>query len=445
MKKLFLPNYFSQNKINIVLFWISLSCDLIFPFFIWKYNFPIILKSIPYLLCLIIVLQVIFRRVFISIKLTGSFLIILLISIQGIIVSFLNSQNVYIIIYAWFVLFRGPLIAYYFKDQYKFGNDYVKILIQILLMIIIFELCFQLYEYLEGSFNMDQRGGSLGEWSTQYLIILEILCLSIMIGFALFKGKYLLLTVSSILVSFSSLLGEMKLFPYAIFIMAILSIIIYVILNRKESKTKIFRTVGIFSLIMIVPLFIYLSLYNKFILPTAGKTFVEISAPKFIKQQETSVQKDTQGNYDVGRTTGIIYVFNQIKTNPVTMIFGEGIGSRSESKSLHILGKSLEKGAITGLTRSSLIIIFSELGIIGILLLFFSMINVIFKLFKMLLHNIQIETACLIFGLLIFTILAPVWLWYGTSWTYPLVLYLYWINIGYIFNRYNTSKMNTHD
>ncbi|KAF5435086.1 hypothetical protein C5S36_03895, partial [Candidatus Methanophagaceae archaeon] len=115
-----------------------------------------------------------------------------------------------------------------------------------------------------------------------------------------------------------------------------------------------------------------------------------------------------------------------------TLLFGLGLGALSESRTLGTVGSFLTNsglGVFSG--RTGLAILLGELGLIGIIFVGALWIFLIIKLWRLSRKVGSSNLAILSYGLLLFTIFGPLWLWYNPVISLPVPMLLYWTLLGY--------------
>ena len=113
-------------------------------------------------------------------------------------------------------------------------------------------------------------------------------------------------------------------------------------------------------------------------------------------------------------------------------MLGYGLGARSESVTFGTAGIGLTTGYLGLSVGTSLLIIMQEMGLVGLAVLSYIILWIIFTLASDIRRSPFSMANSLRYGLLIFSILWPVWLWYANVWTMRVPMFLYWYLLGYV-------------
>jgi hypothetical protein len=190
----------------------------------------------------------------------------------------------------------------------------------------------------------------------------------------------------------------------------------------------------------------FIPVYNFFV-PSAR----EIPVHKYFQDQQLVEKylnlstRSTDARYtyfDLGRNYAAEYGWKQIIKDPLTLIFGYGIGARGESKTLGILGRALVEGNTGNTSGTSLLILMQETGLLGMLALLIFMVVVIRKLNNQIKNHPYSDANGLRYGLILFTLLWPFWIWYNTAWSLRIPMLIYWVILGYVLGNVAVNKVN---
>jgi hypothetical protein len=236
----------------------------------------------------------------------------------------------------------------------------------------------------------------------------------------------------------SSVLGEMKLFYLTIGILAIMGLVVFLLQGKQ-----IWKIIPI-SLLMGSAVMIFIPLYNR-VVATESQIPLEsyLKDPALVTKYLTFVNKSTTGTYyyyDIGRNYAVVYGWDKISQSPQYLYLGYGLGARSESKSLGIIGRALEEGDLGVTSGTSLLVILQETGIIGIVVMSAFFLFVVAQLIIQIRKHPNAQSNALRYGLVFFTILWPLWLWYNAAWTLRVPMLIYWSVLGYVFSDFDRTK-----
>jgi len=233
----------------------------------------------------------------------------------------------------------------------------------------------------------------------------------------------------------SNSLAEVKLFPAAITILGILAILIYA---RKHSVPV---TMLLYLVILYAFVLGFMNFYNK-IVPSASSVPIEtyINSPEKLREYLF----ETSPNY-IARGDATQLGWNSIQKDPMTFLFGYGIGTRSESKTFGTVGVALSGGNFGTTVGTSFLIIIQEMGLVGLLslggLFGWIVVSLIWSILKYPLSP-AIE---LRYALVLFSVMWPVWLWYANIWTMRVPMLIYWLAVGYVFAESNLLQKKKQD
>jgi hypothetical protein len=346
-------------------------------------------------------------------------------SLIGITMGLANGQGILPTLWGWWLVFKGPIVglyAYYYKWDSRFGKRIKAACFAILLV----QVVAQIYLYRMGFPIGDQLGGTLGGLGTGHLALLEILIFSLFVGGWLINHEMWALLIISGSIVFSSILGQMKIVPFA-FIGILLSALVLQIRRKMNIK----RAVRLIANTTIV----------------AGLFFAIFFAVAPMKQKEEYryiLNKDKLLEYlnlnipgnerdDIGRNLALVYAWSRINKSPLLLFFGEGLGARGESKALGTVGRAISADSLGLFSGSSLTVILGEMGVVGLLVGIGLWIGALHKIWRIISKNGRSENTAMAVGIYLYTLFWPLWLWYTSAWIFPAVTTLYWMIIGFLF------------
>ena len=317
------------------------------------------------------------------------------------------------------------LYAYYYP---KWGNKFPKEVKLGLIYLLLLEIGVQAMMFITGTPIGDSQGGTLGEFGTLHLALLELLIFCVFLGKWIANGKSRFPYMVSALLFVSSILGQMKIIPFASIALIILALVLQ--FRNRPSASQVAR--GVLSVVIasIMLTFIFFS----FVPEQQLNDYESIVKPEGLESYLTLMIPGTE-KYDVGRNTALGYVWNRISKTAITLVWGEGLGSRNESKVLGATGSALMDSELGLFTGSSLAVILGETGLAGIAAGIVAWLFGIYRLLRSIKKSGQSDALWLKYGLCLYTIMWPLWVWYGSAWVYPVSSTFYWILIGYIFGK----------
>jgi hypothetical protein len=119
--------------------------------------------------------------------------------------------------------------------------------------------------------------------------------------------------------------------------------------------------------------------------------------------------------------------WEQIHQEPITLLVGNGIGSRSTSRALGVSGGGLLAGDLGTFTGTSLSVLVGDFGLAG---LAFGMIFLVIPARRLLTTTGNQLQDFLHFGLMFFWFTLPFWMLYMDIWTTPVTMLMFWVLFG---------------
>jgi hypothetical protein len=428
----------SRRSVNL-LFVLALATDLVTPVLIWKGILPSYTRWISHAAVIAMILGA-YARMMVYDRVPGSVWIMAWISIVGTSVALLRGQGLSATIWGSYILLQWPLVGLYAYLERYWPRRFAQRLRAFCLAVLGAELAVQVGQYLGGERPGDNLAGTLGWHGTGHLetFILLVTCLAL--GQWLASQEWTTLIWTLALGSASSVLGEMKLFPFALLALAAMSAVIFVVRGGQ------LRRLAPFAVLFCVGLVVFVAAYDVAMSPTGGGSFGRILDPRFLADYLGGAERVTIGGrylYDIGRNYALAYGWNEIRRDATTLLFGMGLGARGESNTLSTAGVALLEGRLGLSTGTSLLVMMQELGLVGMAVVGGSGLWIVAALWRGIRNDPQSEAAELRYGLLLFTLLWPLWLWYGTVWYYRVPMLLYWVALGYVLSEPWRSHLRT--
>jgi hypothetical protein len=418
---------------------LAFTTDLITPILIWKGIIPGNLRWLSQVAIAMMIFLIPFRMLAFN-RLPFGFWFVIVASFVGILTATLNGQGISATIWGWWLMFQFPLVGIFAYLQPNWPDHFSKRILNFLIAIVGFEVLVQIGQYLTGVVPGDNLSGTFGQNGTGDLVLFLILVLCFAIGDWLLTQRWVKLIVVILLGLISSILGEMKLFYSAIIILGLIGLIAYLVRGRNLQKLIPILVLIIVAVVSFAPI------YNA-VVPSASEIPLQefFTNPVLLTKYLTFVNQTGVGGgnyyYDIGRNYALDYGWNKINDNPEDLILGYGIGARAESKSLGIIGRGLELGELGVTAGTSILVIIQETGLFGIFTLCCFILIVIIQLFSHIRHFPISDSNYLRIGIILFTILWPVWLWYNAAWTLRVPMLIYWPILGFVMSDFDRNKM----
>jgi putative peptidoglycan lipid II flippase len=402
--------------------------DLVTPTLIWKNIIPGNLRWISDG-AMVIMIAAIPLRMLVFKNIPSPFWVIVFLSLIGIFTALFTGQGPVPTLWGWWLMFQFPLVGLFAYLQPFWPKSYNSWLIRACLGIMLLEVVVQIGQYLTGTPPGDQLGGTFGQNGTGNLVLFLLLVVCLTMGEALSKQKLIPLLIALCLGLVSSVLGEMKLYYVVIFLIGLIGLIIYMFQGRS-----IWRVIPIIFILGIT-LAVFIPVYDA-VIPGANELPLEsyfTNSDLLTKYLNLKTQATSGGNYyyDLGRNLAVSYGWDKISSNPLNLTLGYGLGARSESISLGIAGSAIQEGDLGNTAGTSALVIIQETGGLGLIILGGFILSVAIGLYRHIRQNPVSDSNGLRYGLILFTLLFPLWLWYDAAWSSHVAMMLYWTTLGF--------------
>jgi hypothetical protein len=404
---------------------VALLCDLLTPILIFYLGLPVMLRYIGHL-AIFAFIVIGFVRMLGKKEFSKVIWIILFISVIGIVVALLNGQGVVSTVYGWWLMFKYPLFGLfvYLQDDWNFAERIRVWCIPILCV----EVVVQILEYFSGVLPGDFLAGTLStQGGTAHLALLINLVLALAFGYwiAYKKLNQVFLVIGLGIVS--SVLGEIKLFYFSMILMAIIAIIVMVL--RRRNVISVIP----YAIATILGAWIFPKFYDLIVPSAIYRPFNSYFNLNIVDKSLTSIFGYTAGIYNVGRLYMINYVWKQISSNLISLLFGFGVGARAVSSVFGEAGVALTRGTLGYNTGTSLAVVMGEMGLLGLFAFSVFWIWSSVSIWKMINFEGDPKVSSLSVGVFLYTLLWPLWLFYTTAWVFPVPNILFWLFLGYLF------------
>jgi hypothetical protein len=417
----------NQDHMFLTLILVALAVDTITPYLIWKEAIPSSIRWLSHAVVAAMIL-VAYARVMLFDRVPGLLWLILGISVIGGAVAYSNNQGLSATLWGWWIMFQYPFVGLFAYMQPSWPKDFPRIVRNVLVGILVLTVIVQGIQYWQGATPGDSLAGIFAEHGTGKLVIFILLAFCFALGGWMVKGRWQFLIFVAGVGAISSLLGEIKLFPFAALGIGALSI---ALIRGKQIMKLVLNSVLILGVAGL-----FLIAYNAFV-PAAEnrplEKFLEFEVLDqyfgFAKQQSTGGQNLYS---NVGRNYAIQQIWNDITEDAKTFFLGMGLGARGESQALGIVGIGFSRTALDFTSGTSLLVMMQEFGILGFVSVGGFFFWLILRLFKDIRSNPESELTILRYGLLLFSTLWPVWLWYGSVWSFRVPMLIYWVVLGYV-------------
>jgi hypothetical protein len=230
----------------------------------------------------------------------------------------------------------------------------------------------------------------------------------------------------------------MKLFPAALLSLAGLAFLIQIMKGGQLRRM-------FFVLLLILLAFgAFIYTYNTVVAGVNEKRFEHYLDLEVLNEYHSRTGGSIESGFRFGRNYELIYAWERNRRSTANTLFGSGIGSRAQSATLGISGTYYDTSFYTAGPGRSLPVLLQETGVIGLLTLAFFVLAALAALYRMARSNGSTELAAVQYGLILFTALWPLWLWYLPIWLQAVPMILYWATLGFSLNTENNTAVQEY-
>lgn len=408
----------------------TLGIELLAPFLSWKRILP---NATIYLseLTLAMLVGLTFARMIVFDRIPAIMVLILGVTGIGAIVAAFEGQAGTATAWGWWQLFKYPLVGLALYLQPWWPDKFSTWLFRGCLAILAFEVVVQLGQYATGETPGDNLAGSFGSNGVGPLALLTFLILSFAFGHWLATDKWRILIGAVGMCALSNVLAENKMFLVAALVLAILAMGLY--LHCGQHLQSLILYVIMFSLMAVL----FVTAYNSTVADVRGVRRLE----EYFKLEQvqaylnyTDYNEET-GGYYLGRGFAARHGWELLQRDWTTFWFGYGIGARTESTALEIVGIGLQQGYYGLFTGTSLLVLMQEVGMAGLATFALFLFWAVIQLLRLGRQSVDTDTKVLCYGMILYSCTWPLWLWYHKTWGYGVAMILYWGTLGYLMQK----------
>jgi len=412
---------------------LALCTELLMPILLWKTGIPTELRWISHLALAFVafagILGLLRAR-----QVPKAFWLLAVFTVIGLFMGFLSTQGVSATLWGWYLLFKFPLVGLYVYLNPHWSERFPKRLRVWCIRMLWLEVAVQVWLYLNGEMPGDNLAGTLGVHGTGVLAMLVLWVVALAFGDWIVRGGLTQLILVLALGTVSSLLGEMKVYFFAVGLFGFLALLIQGM--RRRSLAQLIP----YAIAVLAFLWIFPQAYDAVVPSAQIYPFSNYWNLGFLSRYASILQYlPGYGSYDVGRGYALSYVWKQISASPVTLWFGEGLGARGVSQTLGLAGIGVRSGDLGLFTGTSLVVILGELGVSGLVAFAAFMAWVLRTLWQAASVERHPELRGMQYGLFLYTALWPVWLYYTTAWVLAAPMLLYWLALGLVLGQWQNK------
>ena len=410
--------------------------EILVPFVIWKAGLPASM-DVPKELAAGILVAFTFGYMLLRDRIPGAILVIFGITTIWGALAILEGQSGSATLWGWWRLFKYPMIGVFAYLIPDWPSDFARWFLRFCVGLMIFEVAVQVVQFALGAPPGDTLAGTFAWNGVGSFTLFTFLLACLGFGHWLATQQWKLLLLIIVLGTVGSMLSLTKFYLVATALLAVTALLFHLI--RGGQFKQLFTLV----FLLVMGLAILLPVYNIFIARARGlPPLQEYLRPETAESYLFGDGKgDEDGSYNLGRGLAVTYGWQQISGDPVTMLFGFGLGSRTTSTALGLSGRGLEDDLYGGSSAPSLGKWLQEFGLVGLVV--FLVINhwLIWNMLRHARSTTDPYLATFAYGLSLYTLYWPLWHWYQKPWGSGPMMILYWVALGFVFSRIN-GKMN---
>jgi hypothetical protein len=362
-------------------------------------------------------------------------------SLLGFATALANGQGFAATLWGWWTMFEFPLVGLYIYLSPTLPDRFPQRLRQFCVAVLVLQMLVQLGQFQGGTEVGDNLAGTFGRHGVGPLGLFSQITLCLALGaWLIFQRNIQLIGVLAVALVVN-ILAANKIFPLAA--IALLSMATFLNLLRRGRRRQVALQIALAPALFL--LFAYA--YNVLV-PSAsrGQSMADFLFDAELRNEYLFYSSQSGSNPDIfvlGRSLAAEYGWETIRHDPSTLLLGFGLGARAQSNVLGVLGIALEQGQF-GLTRgTSLLIFMQEVGLVGLSMVAGFLLFLVLALWRQLRSDPDSPAAELRYGLLLFTLCWPLWLWYNIAWEARVAMLVYWCAMGYVFHEANarTAKV----
>lgn len=404
--------------------------ELLLPVVLWKAGLP---RPADFVKEIVAggILLVTFVFMLLRNRIPGMLLLVLGLTLIWGLTSLLDGESLAAFAWGWWRFFKYPLLALFAFTVPRWPKDFAGWFIKFLLVVLAFEVAAQFVQFVLGEPPGDSLAGTFGLKGVGPFTMFVFFVVCVALGKWVATGDWKTLVLTLALGAVASMLNVTKFYLLALVPLGLAALGLHMIRGGRFRQLFVYVTLFLLAGAVLVPV------YNRFIADTRGLApLQEYIQPENIENYLFNDGKgNVDGRYNLGRGLSLSYAWQQIQRDGTTVLFGYGLGSRTSSAGLGIMGRTLREDIYGELGESGLGTFIQEYGVVGLAL--FTLINlwIVVKLFLHARKTTDPMLAALEYGLILFTLFWPMWLWYHRPWAAGVMMVLYWVSLGYAFRQ----------
>ncbi len=412
--------------------------ELFVPFLVGPLGLPRVLLGVTEVAAALVIL-VAFAYMLKEDKIPRAVLLIFGITLIWGLVSTFEGQSFAATAWGWWSLFKYPLLGLFAYLVQGWPSDFARWFFRFCVGLLIFEVLMQLVLLGMGvPLGDDSLAGTFGQKGVIQFTMMVFFIVSLALGhwLATYQWKALLLVL--VLGMAGSTMNGTKFYLVGVGMLVVVTLILHMIRGGQ------FRQLFLYVVLIGMAGAIALPVYNSYLQSRGKATLQEMLTLESIEGYLfTDGTNATDSTYNIGRGLAMTLAWQQIQRDWTTTLFGYGLGTRTQSTFLGIRGRVLEDD-VYGVGTDTLATWLQEFGLLGVGLFLVFNAWAILKLLRYARAADDPYRATLAYGLILFTLFWPVWMFYQKAWTAGFMMTLYWVSFGYIFHVIYTPQRSAN-
>lgn len=418
-------NWMHQGWFRLLAF--VMLAELFMPFLVWPLRFPRAVLGVSEMAAALAVL-VAFAYMMKDDRVPAAMLLIGGVTLVWGMMSAFEGQSLAATVWGWWGMFKYPLLGVFAYLVRGWPVDFARWFLRFCILLLVFQIGVQLALLAAGFPVGDSLAGTFGHKGVMQFSMMVFFIVALAFGhwLATYKWKTLVLVLALGLIG--STLNGTKFYLIAAGMLAAAALVIHMV--RGGQLRQLFLYIVLVSAIASIAL----PFYNSYLQSRGRSPLQEMLTLESIEGYLfTDGTSATDSSYNIGRGLAITYGWEQIQRDWTTTLFGYGLGTRTQSTVLGIRGTVLQED-VYGVGTISLGTWLQEYGIIGLIVFFTFALWTAVKLFRFARATSDPYQSSLAYGLVLYTLFWPVWLFYHKSWSAGTMMTLYWVSLGYTFH-----------
>jgi hypothetical protein len=408
---------------------IVMLAELFMPFLVWPLRLPRAVLGVTEV-AVAVALLITFAYMMKVDKIPGVMLLVAGLTLIWGLVSAFEGQALSATAWGWWGLFKYPLLGVFAYLVQGWPADFARWFLKFCVGLLMFQILVQLLMLAAGFPVGDSLAGTFGLKGVMQFSMMTFFIVCLGLGHWLATHEWKTLILILVLGLTGSTLNGTKFYLIAVAVLAAAALVVHLVRGGQ------FRQLFLYVFLLGAAAAVFVPVYNSYLVESRGlRPLQEYLQPEVI---ESYLFTDGAGRddstYNIGRGLALTYAWQQIQRDTTTTLFGFGLGTRSQSALLGVRGNVLQED-LYGVGTTTLSTWIQEHGIVGMAVFLAVNLWIMGKLFRFARVTPDPYRATLAYGLILFTLFWPMWLWYHKAWTAGVMMVLYWVALGYTFRQ----------